>query len=491
MLTFPGVQSLPHKVKLDPDKRLPLYRRLFNSIRKNIETGELQPGDAVPSTRELADELGIGRITVITAYEELVNQGYLQTMPGRGTFVLANSEHQKLEAKKKDAASPPSGKHLSRYAKRVLQLQQLSATSADQPELNFGAPPMDLLPLKQWRKLLQKHSSIHIGKRFDMQMDPMGFRPLREALATYLSRARGLKCTGDMISVFASSQQSVNLVLRLLVDKEDAVAVENPGFVFARKTLLTLDAEPIPIDVDKDGMIVSKLNEFPACKLAYVTPSHQDPTGAIMSASRRKELLNWAARTNAFIIEDDYDSEYNYGTPPLQSLQGQDEHDSVIYVSTFWKTLYPILPVGFVVVPSNLVPLMTKSKLFSERNFSLLEQYALTDFINEGHLDRHISKTRKIYTERRRQLISSLTRAFKQSIEISKYSAGMHLMMRLQSKFSDQEVIEKAAAADLPMVSTEPYYVNGHRHGEFLVSFAGHTDQRIATAVNRFARYFQ
>ncbi|CAN5525614.1 PLP-dependent aminotransferase family protein [soil metagenome] len=479
------------KFKLDSDKRLPRYRRLASSIRKSIESGQLQPGDSVPSTRDLAKELKLARVTVITAYDELISQGYLKTVSGSGTFVLTPAEHAEFEELKLDVDAPPADKHLSSYAARIMKLQQLTSTSADQPVLNFGASPMDLLPLKQWRTLLQKHCSINIGKRFDTDLDPMGFRPLREALAKYLKRVRGLNCNADMIAVFASSQQTVNLILRLLVNKSEQVAMENPGFVFARKTIRSLDAEVLPISVDKDGMVVSELNNHPACKIAYVTPSHQDPTGAILSSRRRHALLDWAASNNCFIIEDDYDCEYNYGTPPLQSLQGQDQDQSVIYISTFWKILFPIMPIGFVVVPPVLIPALAKAKMLAERNFSLLEQYALTDFINEGYLDRHISKTRKLYAERRRVLISALTRAFGQAIKIPKYSSGMHITIHLETKLSDKEILARAALADLPLVSTEEYYIAGHSRGEFLVSFAGRSTDGISARVNKFAKSLQ
>lgn len=476
------------KFKLDPDKRLPRYRRLANSIRNNIESGELQPGDAVPSTRDLARELKVARVTVITAYDELISQGYLKTVSGAGTFVLTLTEHDAFEERKRDVDSPPADKQLSAYAARIMKLQQMTSTSADQPELNFGAPPMDVLPLKQWRALLQKHCSTHIGKRFDTNVEPMGFRPLREALAKYLKRVRGLNCTADMIAVFASSQQTVNIILRLLVNKSDQVAMENPGFVFARKTIRSLDAEVLPISVDKDGMMVAELNAHPACKIAYVTPSHQDPTGAILSAHRRQALLDWAASNSCFIIEDDYDCEYNYGTPPLKSLQGQDQDQSVIYISTFWKILFPIMPIGFIVVPPVLIPALAKAKMLAERNFSLLEQYALTDFINEGYLERHISKTRKLYAERRRVLISALTRAFGQTIQIAKHSSGMHIKIQLNTKLSDEEILARAALADLPLVSTEEYYIKGHSPGEFLLSFAGRSTEGVTASVNKFAK---
>lgn len=444
----------------------------------------------MPSSRELATAMRLGRVTVITAYEELVAEGLLKTEVGNGTFVMTKKEHERFaRTQRADVKSPPPDKHLSAYANRILKLQKLTATSADLPELDFGAPPPELLPLKLWRSILQRQCSIHVGKRFDVHVDPLGHRKLREALPAYLNRSRGLNCTAEQIAVFASSQQTVSLVLRLLVDRDDEVAIENPGFTFARKIMRSLEASLLPIDVDDQGMIVDQLQNHPRCKLAYVTPSHQDPLGPVLSVKRRAQLLDWAATNNCYIIEDDYDCEYNYGTVPLPALQGQDEHQSVIYISTFWKILYPVMPIGFVVAPPNLVPAMTKAKILSERNFSLLEQYALAEFIDEGHLERHIRKTRKLYSERRRALISALTRAFGRAIEIPSYSSGMHIKILLKAAHMDDDMILNfARESELPIVSTKDYYLKKPRPGEFLISFAGKSTETFTGRVNKFAR---
>ncbi len=478
-------------IELDKNEALPLYRRLANALRESIELGRLQPGDAMPSSRHLSKSLGFSRITVVHSYDELVSQGYLNTVTGSGTFVrarqnLSNARPSDLELDMN--TSGYSDIHLSEYSSRIMKLQTLTSTSADQPELNFGAPPTELLPLKQWRQLLLKHCRTHITKRLDASVDPMGFLPLREAIAAYLRRSRNLDCTADRIAVFAGSQQTVNLVTRLLINESDKVALENPGFVFARKTIRALGAQVVPVAVDSEGLIVSQLNSHPDCKVVYVTPSHHDPTGAVMSLPRRNELLNWAAQQNAYIIEDDYDCEYNYGTPALPALQGLDRHESVIYISTFWKILFPLMPIGFVVVPLPLIPILARAKTLAERNFSMLEQYALTDFINDGLLERHIRKTRKIFALRRQSLISSLTHSLGDRVTIPKYSSGMHIAVRFNLPLTDEEILRRSREAGLPIVSTEAYYVTGHRSGEFLISFAGKASENVQDLVNKFAQ---
>lgn len=474
-------------IKLDANEALPLYRRLADALRQCIENGRLQPGDALPSTRQLAQTVGLSRITVVHSYDELISQGYLHTVPGSGTFVCNRPVTAGAECDQDSNQTASFHRPLATYGARISDLEMLESTSADLPELNFGAPPMDLLPLKQWRYLLLKHCRTHINKRMENRYDPLGYLPLRQAIAAYLCRSRNLKCSADMIAVFAGSQQTVNLTARLLINETDTVALENPGFVFARKTMRSIGAKILPIELDQEGIIVSDLSLHPDCKHVYVTPSHHDPTGIVMSMARRNELLQWAERQNGYIIEDDYDCEYNYETTALPSLQGLDRHESVIYISTFWKILFPLMPIGFVVVPRHLTVVLSRAKMLTERNFSMLEQYAMTDFINEGYLERHIRKTRKAFAHRRQTLISSLTRSLGNKVTVPKYSSGMHITIRFNLPLADSEIINLGKKSGLPLVSTQPYYISNGVKGEFLISFATQIDDDIAGRVANFA----
>ncbi len=471
------------QLNIDVDSRIPLYRRMTNAIKECIESGRLAPGDCMPSTRQLASILGVARITAVNSYDLLINQGYLKTAVGKGTFVCHNFSS--------GTAAPVSinnqaheAKRLSAYAHQLLSLPVLSSTSADQADLHFGAPPTDLLPVKQWRRLLVQHCPD--AQVASEASDLMGYLPLRQALAAYLKRTRNLDCNADMIFLFSNAQQTVNLISRLLVDQSDTVALENPGFVFARKTMQSIGANIAPVSVDTQGMVISELSQLADCKLAYVTPSHHDPTGAVMSLHRRYQLLDWAAKNKAYIIEDDYDCEYNYGNAPLPALQGLDTEQSVIYISTFWKTLHPLVSLGFMVAPSHLIPIIKRAKMLSERNFSLLDQMTLCEFISQGCLESHIARTRKILAGRRQQLIYALTNALGKRVEITRHGSGVHIIAQFNLALADNEILKLGHQAGLAMASTSSYYLSNPKRGEFLLSFSGLSTENISHAVSAF-----
>lgn len=484
-----GQKSQFLQLNIDADESLPLYRRVTNAIKDCIESGRLAPGDCLPSTRQLASILGVARITAVNSYDLLITQGYLKTAVGRGTFVSDSFRRSSAAAPQiaLSRARTPVAESLSSYAVQLLQLPALTSTSADQAGLHFGAPPAELLPVKQWRRLLLQQCAG--GQVEQNGFDVMGYQPLREALAAYLKRTRNLNCSADMIFLFSNSQQAVNLVSRLLIDQSDTVALENPGFVFASKTMQSIGAQIEPIAVDHQGMVIAQLNQLSNCKLAYVTPSHQDPTGAVMSQQRRYELLEWAARNKAYIIEDDYDCEYNYGNVPLAALQGLDRDQSVIYISSFWKTLYPLTSMGFMVAPPHLIPLIKRAKLLSERSFSALDQITLCRFINEGHLESHIARTRKILATRRQQLIFALTDSLGKRVQITKHGSGVHIITQFSLALSDEEILTTAKNAGLAMVSTTPYYLANPKPGEFLISFSGGSSiENLSLAVSEFSK---
>lgn len=476
---------------LDYDPGVPLYRQLADALKECIISGRLKPGEFLPSTRDLAQMLGLSRVTVVRGYEELISQGFLTAATGRGTCVckslpaealhVAQQLNQHLEPIKDRTP------HLSSYAKRVMSFGHARSGSADLPELNYGAPPSEHLPINKWREMLLRYTRGGDHAELAEQDDPMGYRPLREAIAAYLARARGVRCEAEQVAVFGSSQQSVHLVARLLLDAGDRVAVENPGFPQAREQFAVNGSELVMIPVDEKGLSVDDLKRHEDIRLVYVTPSH-DPTGAVLPLDRRTELLRWAEKTGAFIIEDDYDNEYRYSGKPIPALQGMDRNDSVIYVATFWKVLYPIVPLGYMVVPRCLIPAVSRAKQLVERTFPMVEQLALTDFIKEGHLERHIKRTRDIYMKRRQSLIYSLTRAFAKRVQIAKDSAGFHLLVRFETQLTDDELIACAIKAQVPMVSTSDYYAEGESAGEFLVGFATVEGEIIAGKVEELAR---
>jgi len=480
-------------VVIDRRDKTPVWLQLSRSLRERILEGQLAAGVSMPSSRELGEMLGLSRATVVKSYTDLISQGYLDATPGGGTFVSRSVRRQEpgTEDTGDSAAdnSSPAMERLSVEGQRLMQLRIARATSGDLPELNYGSPPVDMLPARQWKEIMISHCRLQNPHRLDYQPETFGDFKLRVAIAAYLGRAKALRCDPEQIIVFSGSQQALYYICRLLLDPGDSVVVEHPGYGGARNAILSRGASLLPVSVDVDGMIVSDIpsSDDEKIKLAYVTPSAHDPTGMIMSLDRRKALLEWASRTGAFIVEDAWDGDYTYVKPPLPSLQGLDRDERVLYIYSFWKVLYPLLTVGVLVLPRPLIPVFERAKMLAERQFPLLEHYALCEFIEEGFLERHIKKTRSIYERRRQALIAALSSVFRWSATIPKQSSGLHLCVRFSMQFPETELLECARAAGLPLVSTRPYYLDNAPACEFLIPFAILSDSEIAERVNGFA----
>jgi GntR family transcriptional regulator/MocR family aminotransferase len=289
--------------------------------------------------------------------------------------------------------------------------------------------------------------------------------------------------------IVGGSQQGLDLITRLLIDRSDWIAVENPGYLGARRAFLAQGAKLFPVSVDQSGLIVNELKAgiIPNIKLLYVTPSHQFPTGAVLSLPRRLELLAWAQKSGVMIIEDDYDSEYRYGERPIPALQGLDQGNSIIYLGTFSKVLFPALRLGYLVLPENLVHVFSRAKWLADRQCSLLEQYVLTDFITEGHLERHIRRMRSLYNQRRQTLVQSLSTHFGDRIDIMGENAGMHLMVKINTKIHDDEIVKGAALANVGIGAAYPQYLKDSPGSEFIFGYAELNEQQIQEGVRRLA----
>lgn len=475
-------------VALNEQSKEPVYRQLANELRKAILDGRLKPGDKMPSTRDLCRSMKVSRFTVMRSFEDLSAQGFIKTVSGSGTYVSNPVPTQASNGGSPNAKSDKLPK-ISDYAHRVLSTEDMPEATAELfSELNYGAPTLDQIPLNRWREMLYKSSRYEDASLLTYDGDPFGFRPLREAIAGYLSRSRSTKCSADNICLFSGAASALDMIARLLVDPAEVVAVENPGFIGARRCFLAHGAALHPVPVDKEGLIVRHLNDSEEpVRVIYVTPSHHDPTAVFMSPARRVELLEWAQSNDAIIIEDDYDSEYRYGQQPIPALQGLDKAGSVIYLSTFWKVLFPVVRLGYIVLPSRLVPLFQKAKSLVERESPILEQRALANFIDEGHLERHIKRTRAVYALRHAALIHALTKHFRGIAEISPVSGGMHVLVRFDAKFSSDDIDRCARESNVPLVNTYDHYVVNPVDNEYIVGFAHLQEEQIAATIEDFA----
>ena len=346
----------------------PKYRQLYDGFREAIVAGRIRPGQRVPSTRVLAVELGISRISVLSAYEQLLSEGYLETFVGAGTCVAESIPDEMLKPLPLEANRPMRGASTPRGPRRMSRRATAWAQSPQQSWLdNLGAfrvslPALDHFPLDTWSKMVARHARTP-ARGIMAYGNPMGQLQFREAIADYLSACRGVRCDSAQILVTTGSQQALHLCAQVLLNSGDSIAMEDPGYPGARAAFQAVGAKIAPIPLDRNGIEVASIaKKSRRARAVYVTPSHQYPLGMAMSAARRMMLLNWAARRNAWIIEDDYDSEYRFNGRPIASLQGMDSNERVIYIGTFSKVMFPALRVGYMVVPRDLLPAFSAAR---------------------------------------------------------------------------------------------------------------------------------
>lgn len=468
----------------------PIHQRLTSALSDAIVSGRLLPGDALPSTRELASSLGVSRDTVVRSYQDLAGKGFISIKPARGAFVCRLLPEDDDRGSRQQTADSASLERLSFFAQRLLELPYAGGTAADLARLNYGAPPVDLLPSKTWRQLLNQRCAVRDAEILDYDADEIfGYQPLREEVCRFLTHSKGLKCQTAQVVVFSDSQSGIDLIARMLVKPGDLVVLENPGYSGARELFQAYGAKLHFIEVDDSGLRVDRLQALKErCKLLYCSPSHQDPTGAVMPLARRRELLAWAQSNCDFIVEDAFDSDYNYGSAPLPALQGMSSSTPVFYLYSFWKILFPLVTTGVLVVPEHLILPFERAKRYVDRNFSLTEHQTLTDFLMQGHLERHVYRTRQIYKKRRQALSFALKQCFGDSVDFAKESAGLHMSLRFDLPCCSEDLLECANIAGLMMVSTGSYYFPEVVGNEFLLDFAGCPAEQAMERVSQFAQ---
>lgn len=477
-------------IALDPDASSPMYRQLYEGVRRKILAGELVPGQRVPSSRTLAQELGVSRNTVSQSYAKLLSEGYFQTIVGSGTFVCEQIPEQMIETPLGQANSTPikQWRSLSTYGASLADFDPFAPPDpASVISFRYGRPALNEFPFALWRQLLSRYCRLE-HNTLDYTPDLLGYKALREAIAAYLARSRQVHCRPEQIIIVSGSQQAIDLVARILINRGDAIAIEEPGYLGARQAFAAQGATLRSAAVDELGLVVDQLDSRNPAKLVYATPSHQFPTGAVMSLSRRLELLGWAQANEALIIEDDYDSEYWYGEHPIPALKELDGNNTVLYMGTFSKVLFPALRVGFLVLPEDLVRVFCHAKWLSDRQSPLLEQYVLADFIQEGHLERHIRRMRNLYDRRRQTLVKALLRWFPQYVSIMGERAGMHVMIELNMPISNEEVVDRAAQAGIGITSAQPYYLEGGGQGKFVLGYAELSESQIEEGVRKLSK---
>ena len=469
------------------DSGMSANRWLYEALRAKILEGGLRPGARLPATRDLARQYGLARGTIVNAFEQLKSEGYVDGSVGSGTYVSKILPDELLQVPRENgtgrSAPRKRRRRVSDYAGRVSLFPNLEI----RPSRAFRAntPALDLFPTTLWaqvaaRRLRRVSTNLLLG------CGPMGYTPLRQAVATYLSTSRGVKCVPEQVAIISGVQEALDLAARLFLNPGDRVCMENPGYPGAAIAFQAGGAKISAIRLDDEGMQVQDVS-MRGARLVYVTPGHQFPVGVTMSLARRLRLLEWAGKSGALILEDDYDSEYRYVGRPVPALQGLDRHGLVMFTGSFSKVLFPSLRLGYLVLPPDLVDYVSTTLSVTNRHAPLLEQAVLCDFITEGHFGRHLRRMREVYAERLSVLLECARHSLTGLLEISGVEAGLQTAAWLHSGL-DSELAAAVAAKREVEVTPLGRYSHGRMEREGLqLGFAAVDSKEIRRGVRELA----
>jgi GntR family transcriptional regulator/MocR family aminotransferase len=471
-------------IPFEADSRTPKHKQLYHGYREAILSGQLKPGAQLPSTRELARHFAVSRNTVLSAFEQLLAEGFLEGKVGSGTFVSRQLEYSNTSTRKAQPEEPTCG------SKRVSQISS-ALLAARRPPLprGFGAfrvsnPAVDLFPWPTWSRLVATCSRQQTREQLGYSSS-LGLLRCREAIAAYLRTSRNVRCEPEQVLIVSGSQQALTLAAKALLDEGDLAWVEDPGYTGARHAFLLNGVKIGPVPVDSEGLSVQSGRQlFPNASLAYITPSHQYPLGMSMSLQRRLELLEWARETGSWIIEDDYDSEYRYVSRPLSSLQGLSECNQVIYIGTFSKVLFPALRLGYIVVPSELVDRFVAVRDALDIFPPSLPQMVVAEFILEGHFARHIRRMRSVYAERLSALSECIGSELDGLAHVGKTAeSGLQAVLYCSARTDDLSLSAEAARRNLIATPLSPYYMGRPAHTGLILGIGGVSVPEIRSGV--------
>jgi GntR family transcriptional regulator/MocR family aminotransferase len=468
-----------------------LYRWLYGELRVAILDGRLRPGARLPATRDLAAAYRLSRATIVTAFEQLKSEGYVEGRSGSGTYVSEVLPEHLLDVSgpHEPARLPHRRIALSAYARRL----QPFPASAARPLRAFRAhqPALDLFPTDLWaqvaaRRLRRVSASLLAGG------EPLGYRPLREAVAEYLNSSRGVKCTADQVLILSGAQEGLDRTARILLNPGELVWMEEPGYPRADIVFRALGAHIRRVPVDAAGLVLeSGRKQGPAPRLVYVTPGHQFPLGVTMSLRRRLAMLEWARRSGTLIFEDDYDSEYRYSGRPIPAMQGLDRSGVVIFTGSFSAVLFPALRLGYLVVPQEMVGIFATAASVSTHHPPLLEQAVLCDFITEGHFARHIRRMRELYAERLGVLLECAKEKLAGVLEISSVEAGLQTVGWLKDSMRAERVAHLAGERNVEVIPLSRYASGKSGPNGLILGFAAVDPKELRRGVEELAKLFE
>jgi GntR family transcriptional regulator/MocR family aminotransferase len=471
-----------------PSPGMPLYRWFYEELRTAILAAGLKPGARLPATRDLARQYGLSRATVVTAFEQLKSEGYVEGKVGAGTYVTQVLPDELLQVGgiSHEGASQPRRVAWSDYARRLKAFPEAGPRPTRAFRANQAA--LDAFPTLLWaqvaaRRLRKVSAQLLAGG------EALGYRPLRAAVADYLNAARGVKCSADQVLIISGVQEGLERAAHLLLNPGDPVWVEEPGYPGAAIVFRAAGARVCPVPVDSEGLdLEAGQRRWKRAKLIYVTPAHQFPLGVTMSLRRRLAMLEWARRSHTLIFEDDYDSEYRYSGRPIPALRGLDRAGAVIFAGSFNEVLFPALRLAYLVVPSGMVDRFAAAQSVSMRHAPLIDQAVLCDFITEGHFARHIRRMRELYAERLEVFLDCARQKLSGLLEIPTVEAGLQTVGWLARGISAAQAAKEAAKEDVEVVPLERYASGSFRKQGLLLGFAAVDARELRRGVDQLGR---
>jgi GntR family transcriptional regulator/MocR family aminotransferase len=461
-------------------KQGPLFRQVYRGLREAILSGALPADSRLPSTRDLAEQLGVSRTVVLLAYDQLLAEGFATARGGSGTYVASELDRA---APKKEA--PSARLRLSRFGNAAADAWE----AVDSPgrrntpvryDFAYGRSDIETFPFASWRRIMFRHARQAPVREFDYG-PAVGSRDLREAICTHLRRARAVVCDPSEVIVVNGSQQALDLVARVLVERGDRVVIEDPHYDGTREVLRAAGAQMLPIPVDRDGLNPDRLPE--QAGLIFVTPSHQFPTGTILPLPRRLALLDWARRKNAVIVENDHDGEFHYEGRPLESLQGLDREGRIVYLGTFSRTVFPALRIGYLIVPKSLVRAFTSAKWLNDLHSATLEQETLAEFINSGMYERHLRRLRRRNAARRESLLDAVRLFLGDQVEMTGDESGAHIVLWPLKSVSESTLIARARSKGVGIYGISHCYLGKAPRTGLILGYSRMNEKEIREGV--------
>lgn len=492
--TSTGKQPRPERfeyeaITVQQSSTVPLFRQLEEQLRHAIWNGQIRPDERLPSTRRLAESLGVARNTVIAAYEQLSVEGFILSEVGSGARVAANFPPQQYSWQHSviEPAKGPSKKVT--ISNHWLGKVDISASTRQPKPFRANWPAMD--DLSEWQKVLARQLRKP-NQPLLQTVDPRGYLPLREAIADYLNISRGMNVDYRQIFVTAGAQQGVELLAKVLVERGDTVCFEDPGYIPAALVYAMAGAEIGYIPVDNDGLQVSVLeNTYSSVKMIYTTPSSHFPFGMTLSQQRRKALLSWAQKSGAWVIEDDYNGEYRYVGRPLTSLHAMADGENVIYIGSFSKLLTPGLRLGYMVVPVEMVEPLAQARWLLDRHSPMLDQAALAAFINTGAFARHLRKNRKLHRSRQQTMLAAARRYLTGILTVSPMDAGLHLIGWLEPEVTEEKLLAAANKADVELSMVSKFCHRKQSQASVILGFASWTTEEIVKGMQALGKAYR